>query len=63
MVRFSRQGEARPGAPQIITGNYSYSVDDGVGQISPLITLRHDFETLMSTITETRGHGTGWQKR
>jgi len=57
-------GEVIPGAPQIITGNYQYSVDDGVGQIMPLQTLRHDFESLMSVITQTRGRGAGdWQRR
>jgi hypothetical protein len=56
--------EVHPGAPQIITGQYQYSVDDGIGQISPLQTLRHDFESLMSTITATRGRGVGdWQRR
>ncbi len=57
-------GEVRPGAPQIVTGNYSYSVDDGVGQITPLQNLRTDFSSLMSVITETRGRGAGdWQRR
>jgi hypothetical protein len=35
-----------------------------VGQLSPLQLLRTDFESLMSVITQTRGHGVGdWQRR
>jgi hypothetical protein len=56
-------GEVRPGAPQIVTGAYSYDVDAGVGQVTPLQNLRTDFSSLMSVITETRGRGTGWQHR
>jgi len=57
-------GEVIPGSPQIITGQYQYSVDDGVGTITPFQSLRKDFATLMSTIVQTRGHGAGdWQRR
>jgi hypothetical protein len=57
-------GEVIPGSPKIVTGRYEYSVDDGVGQLSPLQLLRQDFSSLMSVITETRGHGVGdWQRR
>ena len=57
-------GEVIPGAPQIVTGSYSYDVDSGTATLTPLQHLHTDFSSLMSVITATRGRGAGdWQRR
>jgi hypothetical protein len=52
-------GEVRPGAPQIITGEYEYHVEEQRALVTPFQSLRHDIAALMAEVAETRGRGKG----